>query len=289
MLANPKQILNDFKAKNQATFAFNTTDIVTTQAIIEAAVETKTDFILQITKKTLEYKGDVEIVNLALNMIEQRTPKNLKVGLHLDHGNDFQTCKHAIELGFNSIMIDGSQLSYEENKNLTKRVVDYAHKKNIPVQGELGTVPYIGKHVFEEDDDSVWDEYMTDPDQAQEFVEFTKIDTLAIAIGNAHGFQKERSSPDWERLEKITQKINLPLIMHGASDWTENKIKQAVKRGVSCFNIDTDIRVAYISKLCDLFENECRMDDPRKVMQLVKRKIKEKVIQRIKTIKKNEA
>ena len=97
--------------------------------------------------------------------------------------------------------------------------------------------------------DEDWDQYMTDPDQAQDFVKQTEIDTLAVAIGNAHGFFKERSEPDYDRLEKISKKVSIPLILHGASDWEAERVRQVVKRGISCFNVDTATRIAFINSL----------------------------------------
>ncbi|MBD3244433.1 MAG: ketose-bisphosphate aldolase [Candidatus Moranbacteria bacterium] len=287
MLASVKEILQEYKKASKAAGAFNTTNLETSQAIIDAAVATRQPIVIQITQNTMKYAGDVEIVSLVRKMIEQRSG-DVKIGLHLDHGKSFEICKKAIELGFNSVMIDGSQLSYEENKNLTKRVVDYAHKHNVSVQGELGTVPYLGRDVFDQDDDSVWDEYMTDPQKAVEFVKDTGVDTLAVAIGNAHGFQKERSVPDWERLEKIVNSLDIPLILHGSSVWTKERLLQAIKKGISCFNVDTDIRVAFVNTLCQLFENQCRMQDPRKIMKIVKENIQQRVEKRIRILNKEQ-
>ncbi|MBU2025236.1 class II fructose-bisphosphate aldolase family protein, partial [Patescibacteria group bacterium] len=264
MLASVKEILNQAKEKKTAIGGFNISDLITAQAVVQAAEKTGLPAIVQITEKTMEFAGDFEIVALVKSIIEQRSGK-IQIGIHLDHGRDFKLCKKAVRLGFNSVMIDGSNLSFEENKNLTKRVVDYLHKHKITVQGELGTVPYLGRHQITSDDGE-WDTYMTDPKQAVEFVRTTGIDSLAIGIGNSHGFQKEKDVPDWRRLKQISQNIDLPLILHGASDWTSSKIKKAVKRGISCFNVDTDIRVAYINNLCNFFEKGCNILDPRKVM-----------------------
>jgi fructose/tagatose bisphosphate aldolase len=101
-----------------------------------------------------------------------------------------------------------------------------------------------------------WDKYMTDPEQARDFVEKTEIDALAVAIGNAHDFFKERETPDWERLSKIRSLIDIPIVMHGASDWDDGKVEEAIKRGVSCFNVDTNTRVAFINTLSSLFRGD---------------------------------
>lgn len=279
MLANVKEILEDCKKNKTAIGAFNISNLETAQAVIWAAVAKRKPIIVQITKSTLDYAGNHEIVDLVSSMIEHRSG-SIPVGIHLDHGKTFEICKEAIELGFNSVMLDGSHLSFEENKSLTKRVADYAHKHNVSVQGELGTVPYLGRHTYN-DDENIWEKYMTNPEQAAEFAAETGIDSLAVAIGNAHGFQKEKDVPDWERLQKVAAKTNLPLILHGASDWNSAKIRMAIERGVTCFNVDTDIRVAFVNKLCNHFESGCTMEDPRKVMGLVREAIQQKVEHKI--------
>ena len=293
MLATTKEIFDECKKNDNlnAIGAFNTINLETSKAIIEAAIELNKPVILQVTEKTFRYSGSNEIAALIREMIDKRS-KKIKVALHLDHGKTFAICKKAIKLGFTSVMIDGSKLSFEENKNLTKRVVDYAHPFKVTVQGELGTVPYIGKHLIDQyngEEDKIWNEYMTNPKQAEKFAKETGIDTLAVAIGNAHGFQKERSVPDWERLKQIKERTKLPLILHGSSDWSENKIKKAISLGINCFNVDTELRTAFINKLCTIFENECRMQDPREIMKEIKDCVKEKVKKRIKLFNPNKS
>ncbi|MBD3300206.1 MAG: ketose-bisphosphate aldolase, partial [Candidatus Moranbacteria bacterium] len=259
----------------------------TIKAVVEAASDLKMPAVVQITQKSLNYAGDHEIATLARNVIENRSNKN-KIALHLDHGKSFKICKKAIQLGFTSVMIDGSGLSYEENQNLTRRVVEYAHRFKVSVQGELGTVPYLGEHLInkinngETTEKEIWDRFMTDPEKAEDFVKKTGIDSLAVAIGNAHGHQKERSTPDWPRLEEIKKKVRIPLILHGSSDWSQYKVEKAVQYGIRCFNVDTDLRIAYINKLCTLFEKDCRMQDPRDIMNDVRKNVKEKVKSKIK-------
>jgi tagatose 1,6-diphosphate aldolase GatY/KbaY len=280
MLANVKKMLFNCKGEKKALGAFNISNLETLQAVVNAGVATRRPVIIQITDSTLEYAGDYEIVSLARNMIEKRSG-DIPMAVHLDHGRNFEICKRAIDLGFNSIMIDGSHLSFEENKNLTKLVTSYAQKYGVTVQGELGTVPYLGKHLVN-GSSSVWDEYMTDPNQVAEFVNYTLVDTLAVGIGNAHGFQKERDVPDWERLERITEKVKIPLILHGASDWKYGRVTKAIEKGITCFNVDTDIRLAFVSQLCNIFDKKCTIEDPRKIMGRVKDSVQKKVEDKIK-------
>jgi ketose-bisphosphate aldolase len=174
-------------------------------------------------------------------------------------------------------MIDASTKDLEKNISITKRVVDYAHERNVAVQAELGRVPYVGRDGQEVD----WETVMTDPEDAKRLVEETGVDALAVGIGNAHGFFRERPVPDWKRLEDIKKKIpNIPLIMHGASDWDKNKVKEAVTRGIVCFNVDTDIRLAFISALCGE-TLKCEFTDPRKALGISREAVQHKVVEKI--------
>lgn len=245
MLEYVKDILVEAKENNYAVGAFNTTNLETTQAILEAAQEKKSPVIIQVTEKTMDYAGGRNIFQIIKNTAEYYYPE-IPVGIHLDHGKSFEVIQRAIEIGFTSVMYDGSRGKYEDNLMTTKRISEYCHKKNINIQAELGNVPYL-KEVGIIDVD--WDKYMTDPEQAEKFVTETSIDALAVAVGNAHGFAKERSKPDYERLDNISKRLDIPLIMHGASDWEEEKVRNAIERGISCFNVDTASRVAFITSL----------------------------------------
>jgi len=251
MITSVKEILEKAKAGGYAVGAFNTTNLETTRAIVDAAKETKSPVIIQVTEKTMEYAGGRMIFNIIKNDVEFYAPE-IPVGIHLDHGSSLEVAERAVEIGFPSVMYDGSRKEYVDNIATTKRVVEFCHERGVAVQGELGSVPYLSEHKMGAVD---WDKYMTDPEQAKDFVERTGIDTLAVAIGNAHGFFTERETPDWERLEKIRSLINIPIILHGASDWEDGKATEAIKRGVNCFNVDTNTRLAFINTLSTIFRN----------------------------------
>jgi len=185
------------------------------------------------------------IFNLVKNNADFYAPK-LPIGIHLDHGKSFDIIRRAVEIGFTSVMYDGSRKKYVDNFDNTKRVVDFCHEKGVSVQAELGSVPYIGEADMGELD---WDQYMTDPGQAEEFVKKTGIDSLAVAIGNAHGFFRERKTPDYSRLEMIHKMVNIPLILHGASDWDDGRVEEVIKKGITSFNVDTAIRVTFVNNL----------------------------------------
>lgn len=277
MLASVKDILQEAKNNGYAVGAFNVFNMEETQAVVRAALKKHTPVIVQFTKKTLDYGGDGVIYDVVKAVIE-RESATIPIGLHLDHGHSFDDIMRAVEVGMNSVMIDAAQLNLHENIAVTKKVVDYAHPKKVSVQAELGTVPYLGE--MESDPD--WEKLMTNPLDAKWLVEETGVDALAISIGNAHGFFRERSEPDWARLEEINKLIpNTSLVIHGGSDWVNHKVKEAVKRGVVCFNVDTDLRVAFNTILCQFTHDKCDIIDPRKVMadarEAVQRVVEKKI------------
>jgi len=245
MITEVKKILDDANTGNYAVGAFNTVNLEFTQAILEAAKEKKSPVIIQVTEKTMDYAGGRAMYNLIKNLAEFYYPQ-IPVGIHLDHGRSFEVVERAIEIGMNSVMYDGSRKKYSDNLIMTKRIAKFCHEKGVNIQAELGNVPYL-KEVGSVEIN--WDNYMTDPAQAEEFVKETGIDALAVAVGNAHDFTKERTIPDYDRLEEINRRLNMPLIIHGASDWEEEKTREAVKRGINCFNVDTASRVAFVASL----------------------------------------
>lgn len=279
MIVDIKEILGKAKAGGYAVGAFNTVNLETTRAIVEAAQELKSPVIIQVTEKTMEYAGGRMIYNIVKNDVEFYAPE-IPVSIHLDHGSSFEIVQRAVEIGWPSVMYDGSRKDYVDNVAMTKKVVDFCHERGIAVQGELGNVPYLSEHKMGAVD---WDKYMTDPEQARDFVERTGVDTLAVAIGNAHGFFVEREIPDFERLEKIRQLIDIPIILHGASDWEDGKAEQAIKMGVNCFNVDTDIRMSFVNSLSTTFK--CDKDpgfDVRAILGDARKAVKESVKHKMK-------
>ncbi|HOW60755.1 MAG TPA: class II fructose-bisphosphate aldolase [Candidatus Moranbacteria bacterium] len=280
MITSVKEILNKAQKGGYAVGAFNTTNLETTRAIIDAAKEMNSPVIIQVTEKTLEYAGGRAIFQLIKNCAEFYAP-DIPIGIHLDHGRNLEIIERCVDvIGFNSVMYDGSRKAYEDNVLATRKVVELYHKKNVCVQGELGSVPYIGETSMAGEID--WDKYMTDPDQAADYYCRTGIDALAVAIGNAHGFFKERKEPDYERLEAIHKKIPIPLILHGASDWENGKVKEVIARGVCCFNVDTAIRLSFINSIVKMARQQNDISfDIRKVLgdaqEAVKNAVKERI------------
>jgi fructose-bisphosphate aldolase class II len=215
------------------------------------------------------------------------------LAMHLDHGEDFETAAKCVEAGFSSVMIDGSFLKFEENIALTKRVVDIAHPKGVSVEAELGKLAGIEERSVEEKE-----AILTDPKTAAEFVERTGVDTLAIAIGTSHGAYKFKSAAklDIERLRVISQKIGIPLVLHGASSvpqWIvekatkfgadfggakgvpEDELKKAITLGIAKINIDTDLRLAFTAAVREVLANSPKEFDPRKILGPAKQTMKE--------------
>lgn len=272
MIVNVKDMLVAAKQGGYAVGAFNTVNLETTRAIIEAAKELSSPVIVQMTEKTFDYAGGRAIYNLTKNIAELYAPE-IPVGIHLDHGKNFEVVERAMEIGFASVMYDGSRKEYVDNLMMTKKIVEIAHKRGVVVQAELGNVPYIGEMQME---DVEWEKYMSNPDQASQFVKETGIDTLAVAIGNAHGFFRERSEPDFDRLTAIAELVDIPLVLHGASDWHNGRVAEVIKRGISCFNVDTALRLAFIGGLREMLQSEDEAD-LRKVLGKAKESTKEAV------------
>jgi ketose-bisphosphate aldolase len=280
MITSVKEILTKAKEGGYAVGAFNTVNLETTQAIIRAAKEMKSPVIIQVTEKTLEYAGGRGIFQLIKNQAEFYAPE-IPIGIHLDHGKSFEIIERVIEVGFTSVMYDGSRKPYSDNNAMTKKIANYCHERGVTIQAELGSVPYMGEGATATNAD--WDVYMTSPAQAAEFVYSTGIDTLAVAIGNAHGFVQERSEPDFERLSSISENVAVPLILHGASDWEDGKVDEAIKRGISCFNVDTAIRMAFTNQLIHAVKNDDTGNfDIRKVLGDAREAVKQRVIEKIK-------
>lgn len=276
MITDVKVLLEEAKAGKYAIGAFNTINLETTRAIIETARDLSSPVIVQVTEKTFDYAGGRALFHLIKNVAEFYA-QDIPVGIHLDHGKSFEVVERAMDIGFGSVMYDGSRKEYVDNCMMTKKIVDIAHKKGIVVQAELGNVPYLGEMQMEH---IRWEDYMTDPDQVEAFVGETGIDTLAVAIGNAHGFFRERSEPDYERLSAIAKRVSVPLVLHGASDWNNGRVTEVVARGISCFNVDTAIRLAFIGGLREGLLSESE-SDLRKVLGTAKEYTKSAIQEKI--------
>jgi fructose-bisphosphate aldolase class II len=280
MLTTSTQIFQKALQGKYAIGAFNVNNLEIIQGIMEGVKEKQAPVILQVSAGARKYAGSVFLRKL-IEAASEIYPE-IPIVFHLDHGEDFEICKDCIDNGFTSVMIDGSKHPFEENIELTKKVVDYAHDKGVVVEGELGKLEGMEDDVVVEKGEGSY----TDPEQAAEFVEKTGVDSLAVAIGTSHGAYKfaEDADPklDFERCAEISEKVKIPLVLHGASsvlqDFVktinayggevkgskgvpEDAISEATKHGVAKVNIDTDIRLGMTAAVRqNLQENPSNFD-----------------------------
>jgi len=292
MLVTNKDLLLPAKRGAYAVGAFNIQNLESLSAVVEAAVEEKSPVVVAVTPSAIKYGG------LAyLSKIAKTAAKSVSVpmSLHLDHGEDFETVSKCVEAGFTSVMIDGSFLKFEDNIAITRRVVDFAHSKGVSVEAELGRLAGVEEKTVEEKET-----VLTDPDAAMDFVKRTGVDALAVAIGTSHGAYKFKGEPklDFERLKSINEKVEVPLVLHGASSvpqWIiekaqrygaelagargipEEHIKKAISLGITKINIDTDLRLAFTATVREVLAKSPKEFDPRKILGPAKEAMKEVV------------
>ena len=287
-----------------AVGAFNVNNMEIIQGIMDAAIEANSPVILQVSSGARKYANAIYLRKLVEAAIEDAKTKgkDIDVVLHLDHGDTFELCKDCIDSGFTSVMIDGSKYSFEENVELTKKVVEYAHPRGVVVEAELGKLAGVEDDVNVADEDAKF----TSPDEAVKFVELTGCDSLAIAIGTSHGAYKFKGEPKLriDILKEITDRLpGFPLVLHGASSVPqefvemcnkyggnipgakgvpENLLREAAKYGVCKINIDSDIRLAMTANIRECFTESPEVFDPRtylgKARTAVKDMVKHKIV-----------
>ena len=272
MLVTTKEMLLKAQKGNYAVGAFNVENIEMVMAVIAAAEELNAPVIMQTTPSTVKYAGlDYYLANVATAAKNAKVP----VAMHLDHGSSFSLAMQALRQGYTSIMIDGSHSVFEENIAITKSVVDACKPSNIPVEAELGKVG--GK----EDDLDGGDGGYTDPKEALEFVQKTGVNSLAVAIGTAHGVYKGEPKLDLDRLVEIRKVVDVPLVLHGASGLSEEAVKESIKRGICKVNFATELRIAYTDGVKELLEEKPETIDPKKYGVVGIEKVKELVKNRM--------
>lgn len=280
MLATLKQVLTKADKGRYGVGAFNINNLEIMQAIVNAASKLKSPVILQTSEGAIKYAG---MKYLKVMVAEAARENKIPIVLHLDHGRNIEIIKEAIKTGYTSVMVDGSNLPFEENIALTQKVVGWAHAKRVSVEGELGTIggaeeKIVARKII-----------YTDPKTAKEFVERTGVDALAVAIGTSHGAYKFAGAAklDIERLRIIKKTVNVPLVLHGASgvpEWLvhsaehygaklgkpegvpDDQIKAAIKNGISKINTDTDIRLAFDAGVREVIATAPQEFDPRHIL-----------------------
>jgi fructose-bisphosphate aldolase class II len=302
-LVSTKEMFEKAYAGGYAIGAFNVNNMEIIQAIVEAANELQSPVILQVSAGARKYANATYLTKLVeAALIESSIP----IALHLDHGDDFEICKSCIDSGFTSVMIDGSKHSFEDNVKLTKQVVEYAHARGVVVEGELGKLAGIEDAVHVKDDDAQY----TNPDEVEEFVKRTGVDSLAIAIGTSHGAFKfkpgQKPQLRFDILHEIEKRLpNFPIVLHGASSVSpeyvkiinehggkmadaigipEEMLREAAKSAVCKINIDSDLRLAMTAGIREVMDTKPDVFDPRTYLTVGRKYVKQVVTHKIKEV-----
>jgi len=295
-LVNTRKMFEMAYKNGYAIGAFNVNNMEITQGIISAVAEEKSPLILQVSRGAREY-ASISYLMAIINVVVKENP-DIPIAINLDHGDNFETCKQFIDDGFTSVMIDASKKPFKENIEITKKVVKYAHPRNVVVEAELGQLGGIEEDVVGVDDAS---KHVADPKQVVEFVEKSGCDSLAVACGTSHGAYKFKSQPKlaFDVIQEIRDRLpGFPLVMHGSSSVLqefvdlinkyggrmpnamgvpEEAISKAAKMGICKVNIDTDLRMALTAKIRQVFAENPGEFDPRKYLGPGRDAIKEMV------------
>lgn len=257
LLVNTKEMLSKAKKEHYAVCQFNINNLEWTKYILEACNEHRSPLILGASAGAVKYMGGFQTVfNMVCGLISDLNI-TIPVSLHLDHGT-LEDCKKAIDVGFPSVMIDASSFPIEKNIFLTKQVVDYA-KEDISVEAEIG-------HVGGEEDKIVSNVFFANVEEAIRLVVETKINSLAPAIGNVHGLYEGTPNLDFERLDEINKKINIPSVLHGASGLFDEHVVKAIELGICKVNFNTELQIAWSNAVREFLENDEAIYDPRIVI-----------------------
>ena len=276
-IVNAKEMMLKATAEKYAVGAFNCTNLIQMEAVVEAAIELKAPLILQASVAPSKFLKP-QVIAAIYKTLAESAP--IPICLHLDHCNDVDFCKECADAGYTNIMIDASKQEFTENIRQTKAVVDYCHALgNVSVEGELGTVSGVEDQVKVAEDEA----QLCDPEQALEFVDKTGIDIFAPAIGTAHGVYKTKNPKiDFERLEKTAELINgkeirVPLVIHGGTGLKPEVARKLVSLGGAKFNVSTDLKHTLIDTTYDYITANRDQYNPGKIDVAVKEAIKDKI------------
>lgn len=259
MLISMKEMLDAADKNGFAVPAFNIGSEAILKGVVESANEKDAPVILAIHPTELEFLGDSFIETCKQEAYKSKVP----MVIHLDHGGKFEEILRAIHCGFTSVMIDASHMPYEDNVAITKKVVEVAKPLGVSVEGELGTIGTTGDSYEGGSDDIIY----TDPQQAKDFIDRTGIDSLAVAIGTAHGIYPKDKKPELklDLLKTIRDTVNIPLVLHGGSSNPDAEIAESVKIGISKINISSDIKFAFYKKCREVLEENPKWIEPNAI------------------------
>lgn len=274
-IISSREMLLRAKRDGYAIPAFNIHNLETMQGVLEAAWEMKSPVIIATTPGTVKYAG----MDYLVSMAEVGTKRySIPIALHLDHCEEVDFIERCIYAGYKSVMIDASMKSYDENISMTKEMVEFAHIHDVTVEAELGKIGGQEDEKVVDKRDAAY----TDPELAAEFVAATNVDSLAIAIGTAHGVYKDEPKLDFERLIEIKNRVQVPLVLHGASGVPEDSIIKAVGYGICKINIATELKIPFSQEIKRFFEMNPKESDPRKYLTPGKEALKKVAMEKIK-------
>ena len=300
-LVNTRKLFADALARHYAIGAFNFYNMETLNAILNAATDCNSPIILAVSESALKYMGD----DLLMGMIAGKKIKQSDaIVLHLDHGSSYESCMHAIKLGFSSVMIDASKLSFDENIKLSARVARYAHKHNVTVEAELGVLGGV-----EDEITSSRFGFYTNPDDVEKFISNTNVDSLAVAIGTSHGAYKRNNPNEKLRFDILSEIANrmpkLPLVLHGASNIPQNlvrkinsyggkmekalgipaaQLRRSVSMNVCKINVDSDNRIAFTAAVRETLLKKPSEFNPRNYLGIGQDAVYKNCVNEIKNI-----
>lgn len=267
-LVSSTAMLNEARRNGYAVVAFNVHTLEMLQAVAEAAEETESPLIIQTTVGTVKHLGP-EYVAAAATVAADRS--NVPIALHLDHCTDFSLIVRCIRAGYTSVMIDASMHPFEENVRQTAKVTEIAHAAGVNVEAELGKVGGVEDDIVVAEHEAL----LADPDECALFLERTGVDTLAPAIGTAHGIYKGEPRIDFERIAKIAERVPVPLVLHGGSGIPEEQVKRCVSLGMAKMNVATELRILFSDAIKRVFAEHPEENDPRKYMVPAKQALKQ--------------
>lgn len=269
-IISTKAMLNKAQREGYAVPAFNIHNLETLQVVVETAAELRSPLIVAGTPGTFSYAGVGNIVAIASDLAKSYQQP---LAIHLDHHETLSDIAGKVEAGVRSVMIDGSHLPYDENCALVKAIADYCHRYDVSVEAELGRLGGQEDDLIVDAKDTLY----TNPAQAREFVEKTGIDSLAVAIGTAHGLYAAEPKLDFDRLAEIRRSVDIPLVLHGASGLPTTDIRRAISLGVCKVNVATELKIAFSDALKAYLLSHPTASDPRHYMVPAKAAMKDVV------------
>lgn len=270
MIVNAKKMLEDAKVNKYAVPHFNINNLEWTRYILEECNRLKSPVILGVSEGAIRYMGGYKVVANLVKNLDEELNIQIPVAIHLDHGSSVESCKKAVDAGFTSVMIDASKYSLEENIDMTKQVVEYARIKNITIEAEIG-------HIGGSEDNMSSEIAYAKVDDALKLYNETKIDFLAPALGSVHGLYKGEPCLDFDKMKEISEKTNVPLVLHGGTGIDDEKLKKAIASGICKVNINTELQIAWTKAVRKFLSEDTKAYDPRTVIKSGEQSMKQAI------------